>query len=56
MKSLNWIRPAGLLVIVLGAGLLFGGCGQKGPLYLPDDNAAKQEERQQDSKREQISR
>lgn len=31
------------LSIVLLAALLLAGCGQKGPLYLPDDNAAEQE-------------
>ncbi|BAZ92713.1 hypothetical protein TspCOW1_24310 [Thiohalobacter sp. COW1] len=34
-------RPALLLVLVL-AGLL-GGCGQKGPLYLPDAGTSEQQ-------------
>lgn len=31
------------LSIALLAALLLTGCGQKGPLYLPDDNATEQE-------------
>ena len=31
------MKPAHALVL---AALLLGGCGQKGPLYLPDKNAA----------------
>ena len=28
------------IVILLGIGQMFAACGQKGPLYLPDDQAA----------------
>ena len=28
------------IVILLGIGQMFAACGQKGPLYLPDDRAA----------------
>lgn len=34
------MRPALGLTSALALGLLLGGCGQKGPLYLPDDKAA----------------
>ena len=33
MKKLNW-------VVLVGASLVVSGCGQKGPLYLPDKNAS----------------
>jgi predicted small lipoprotein YifL len=33
MKTLNW-------VVLVGAGLVVAGCGQKGPLFLPDKNAS----------------
>ncbi|MCE8026037.1 MULTISPECIES: LPS translocon maturation chaperone LptM [Halomonadaceae] len=29
-----------LAALTLAASLLLAGCGQKGPLYLPDDEAA----------------
>lgn len=28
---------AGLIVLALGSALLLAGCGQKGPLFLPDE-------------------
>lgn len=34
------MRPARGLMLALVLGLLLSGCGQKGPLYLPDDEAA----------------
>ena len=33
MRKLHW-------VVLVGAGLVAAGCGQKGPLYLPDKNAS----------------
>jgi predicted small lipoprotein YifL len=33
MKTLNWI-------VLVGASLVVAGCGQKGPLFLPDMNAS----------------
>lgn len=30
-----------LLVIFLGISSMLSGCGQKGPLYMPQDNATK---------------
>lgn len=30
-----------LLVVFLGISSMLSGCGQKGPLYLPQDTAAK---------------
>lgn len=33
MKKLNW-------VVLVGASVVAAGCGQKGPLYLPDKNAS----------------
>ena len=33
MKTLNW-------VVLVGASLVVTGCGQKGPLFLPDKNAS----------------
>ena len=33
MKKLNW-------VVLIGALVVAAGCGQKGPLYLPDKNAS----------------
>jgi predicted small lipoprotein YifL len=33
MKTLNW-------VVLVGASLVAAGCGQKGPLFLPDKNAS----------------
>jgi predicted small lipoprotein YifL len=33
MKNLNW-------VVLVGASVVAAGCGQKGPLYLPDKNAS----------------
>ena len=33
MKQLSWI-------LMVGACLVTAGCGQKGPLYLPDKNAS----------------
>lgn len=30
-----------LIVIILGIGQMMAACGQKGPLYLPDDQAAR---------------
>ena len=32
-------RPGLLLVLLLALAGLLGGCGQKGPLYLPDNLA-----------------
>lgn len=32
-----------LLLILIAAGTLLGGCGNKGPLYLPDSRQAPQE-------------
>jgi len=32
------LRPAFLLLLLLA--LILGGCGKKGPLYLPDDEQA----------------
>lgn len=34
----NWILLA--VVLVLGTGSLLSACGQKGPLYLPDESRA----------------
>lgn len=33
MRALNW-------VVLVGASLVMAGCGQKGPLFLPDKNAS----------------
>jgi predicted small lipoprotein YifL len=33
MKQLGWI-------FIVGAGVALGGCGMKGPLFLPDKNAS----------------
>ncbi len=33
MRALNW-------VVLVGASLVVAGCGQKGPLFLPDKNAS----------------
>ena len=33
MKTLNW-------VMLVGVSLVVAGCGQKGPLFLPDKNAS----------------
>jgi predicted small lipoprotein YifL len=33
MKQLGWI-------FIVGAGVALGGCGMKGPLFLPDQNAS----------------
>jgi predicted small lipoprotein YifL len=33
MKKLNW-------VVLVGTSVVAVGCGQKGPLYLPDKNAS----------------
>ena len=33
------------LVAVLGVGAMLAGCGQKGPLYLPDEGAQQPNER-----------
>ena len=33
MKQAGWM-------LVVGAGVVAAGCGQKGPLYLPDQNAS----------------
>ena len=30
-----------VIVIILGIGKMMAACGQKGPLYLPDDQAAR---------------
>ena len=30
-----------VIVIILGIGQMMAACGQKGPLYLPDDQAAR---------------
>lgn len=41
MKSLQlFLLPACLLALAL----LMGGCGQKGPLYLPDEEPERSEE------------
>jgi predicted small lipoprotein YifL len=34
------MKKIALAAVVIGGALLVGGCGQKGPLYLPDKNAA----------------
>lgn len=34
-----------IALTILAATLLLAGCGQKGPLYLPDDTAPKQTDR-----------
>lgn len=39
----NWLFLA--LVAVLGLGAMLAGCGQKGPLYLPEDRPEQQTER-----------
>lgn len=31
------LTGVGLVAIILGMTLLLAGCGQKGPLFLPDD-------------------
>lgn len=43
-----------LLALAFGAGTILSACGQKGPLYLPDDSGGKdeQEEAQEQKKPE----
>jgi predicted small lipoprotein YifL len=38
-----------LLIAVLAAAALLTGCGQKGPLYLPDDSAQAQKKKSTDT-------
>ena len=38
-------RPVRLTMLVLATLILLGGCGQKGSLYLPDEQQGKEEAR-----------
>lgn len=40
---------AGLITVMLGFAAVASGCGHKGPLYLPDDDTAKKEQKQEKS-------
>ncbi len=45
--KLGWARQAtalALVVLALGASVLSAGCGQKGPLYLPETPASEESE------------
>lgn len=42
---MGYSRTAKLTLLVLAALLLLGGCGQKGPLYLPDKQQEEDEAR-----------
>jgi hypothetical protein len=37
MPVMSYSRTARLILLALATLLLLGGCGQKGPLYLPDE-------------------
>lgn len=41
---MNRPRTTRLAILALAFALLLGGCGQKGPLYLPDEQEQQQEE------------
>jgi len=44
MPDMNRPRTTRLAILALAFALLLGGCGQKGPLYLPDEQEQQQEE------------
>jgi predicted small lipoprotein YifL len=37
MLAMRYSRPVRLTLLVLATLILLGGCGQKGSLYLPDE-------------------
>jgi predicted small lipoprotein YifL len=37
MPAMSYTRTVRLTLLALAALLVLGGCGQKGPLYLPDE-------------------
>jgi predicted small lipoprotein YifL len=42
MKNRLPARLLWLVLVITGAGICLAGCGQKGPLYLPDEQPQKQ--------------
>lgn len=42
MPARVWCTRGGAATLLLAAGVLLAGCGQQGPLYIPDTPAAQQ--------------
>jgi len=49
MNTRRLTRILLVLAVVAGVHGLLAGCGQKGPLYLPDDSQAAESEKKKDS-------
>ena len=49
MRTVMTKFATGLLIATLAAAALLAGCGQKGPLYLPDDSTQAQKKKSTDT-------
>lgn len=49
MRTVATKSAIGVLIAALTAAALLAGCGQKGPLYLPDDSAQAQKKKSTDT-------
>jgi len=43
MKNRLPVRLLWLVLAITGTGIVLAGCGQKGPLYLPDEHPKQQQ-------------